>query len=428
VKDGLLGFGSDSRKGDFLISASWQRSWKRVSHFYLNERTCAIQTIPPVSTHKGNMYPVINVIAIYPAFDILINEMAMVWKRVCSGGAVQCLVVTCINDVLKNSLSRSSYESWGSLAVRRFPGPLISHGDAIVTLAEEIQPQIIFCATPANLSIARRIQKRVGGLIVLHTEYLSERKRLINRRWYLGLKCLLPVSHYLYKSWCMWKTDRILCSDPLDSNWGRGNELSSVKYLPWPHPSGGWTGDFEGRDPNLSVYVGSLSKAKGVVALSEYYSNLLRRQPDMHVAIIGPIIDAEAKSCVAELLKFGSERVDMRVSCARSEALDLIGRSLFVLSTGEALGWGLIGDAWTSGTPILALAEHYDLKAGDNCLIVPDVGSFLAAAQELKKDKSLWYTVSAGGLETAKAHSLEAVASRLFNELQTLVDGRPCDG
>jgi len=84
---------------------------------------------------------------------------------------------------------------------------------------------------------------------------------------------------------------------------------------------------------------------------------------------------------------------------------------------------GLIGDAWANGTPVLATKEHYDLKAGWNCLIVRSPLEFSEAVMGLQGDRDLWNQLSTGGLQTAKAHhSLELTAETLFEELKEVVN------
>ena len=129
-----------------------------------------------------------------------------------------------------------------------------------------------------------------------------------------------------------------------------------------------------------------------------------------------------SKQAINSLKKLGNARVEIRESCTRSEALELIGQSFFIFSPVNWWGWGLIGDAWSVGTPVISIGEHYDLKAGVNCYIAPKPDDFIAAIQHLKNNRVLWQKLSTQGLKTAQAHSLEAVASILQDELLSLVD------
>jgi glycosyltransferase involved in cell wall biosynthesis len=127
-------------------------------------------------------------------------------------------------------------------------------------------------------------------------------------------------------------------------------------------------------------------------------------QPDFRLKIIGPTFDSEAKQAINSLKKLGNARVEIRESCTRSEALELIGQSFFIFSPVNLWGWGLIGDAWSVGTPVISIGEHYDLKGGVNCYIAPKPDDFIAAIQHLKNNRVLWQKLSTQGLKTAQAH------------------------
>lgn len=272
------------------------------------------------------------------------------------------------------------------------------------------------------MPIALMIQKHTNAPIILHTEYFLNKTQILRRRYYLGIKFLRPIAHHLYTKWCIQKTAKILCSDPLDFKRETAHEFEKLRYLPWPHPGERSYTELEHRDVNFSVYIGSLSKWKGVVALHKFYAHLLMHQPDFHLKIIGPVLDSEAKEAIFLLNKLGNGRVEIRESCTRSEALELIGKSFFIFSPLNSLGWGLIGDAFTVGTAVISVGEHYDLKEGINCYITPNPDDFVAAIQHLKNDRVLWQKLSTEGLKTAQSHTLEAVASILQDELLSLVD------
>ena len=363
-----------------------------------------------------------DVIAIYPAFNDSINEMAMVWKKLCKNGIVRCFVVTGKNDVLKKCNSTLFYENAQGLEIHRFNTPLKSNVKAITLLAKKIKPQLIFCAVSYNMPIALMIQKHTNAPIILHTEYFLNMTKILTKRHYLCIKFLLPIVHHIYKKWCFEKTTKILSSDPSDFNRDIKDQGQELRYLPWPHPTNHAYIEYESRDVNSAVYIGSLSKWKGVVNLYEFYAHLLINQPDCHLTIIGPVLDSEAKKAIKLLKQFGEQRVKVKEFCSRSEAIDLIAKAFFIFSPLDSMGWGLIGDAWTVGTPVLSIGEHYDLKDGINCYITPNPNDFVFAVRDLSNNRVLWQKLSKQGLITAQSHSLEVVASKLQNELQYVVD------
>lgn len=357
-----------------------------------------------------------NVVAIYPAFDYLINELAMVWKDLCADGSIKGLIIAGSQDTLKNSHSASRFQQTDNLEIHRFTPPLKSHISEILSLVEKVKPELIMCGVMYNLPLALMIQKKFNAPIMLHTEYFLNKTKFINRRYYLGIKTLLPLSYYFFSNWCINNTATILSSDPCDFK-DQSKIPPTLHYLPWPHPAEKNVNPFPDRNINSAVYIGSLVKWKGSENLLKYYSYLLTKQPDFKLTLIGPALDTVSKKVVSTLRNFGPDRVDIREKCTRPEALELIGKALFVFSPLDSMGWGLIGDAWNAGTPVLSIGEHYDLIDGKNCIIVKSPDDFVTATKKLQQDQSLWNNLSNEGLNTVKSHSLESVASILRHEI-----------
>jgi glycosyltransferase involved in cell wall biosynthesis len=164
--------------------------------------------------------------------------------------------------------------------------------------------------------------------------------------------------------------------------------------------------------------VGSLSRGKGAANLLASYAALLRAQPAFRLRLVGPAVDAEGKHASLTLQRDFPDRVSVQPRCSREEAMDLLRQSLFVFSPALRYGWGLIGDAWGTGTPVLSRTEHYDLRDGMNCLVAPDAQTFVHHATSLIEDGALFDSVAAGGRETLQTHSLDTVATILWNILQ----------
>lgn len=96
-----------------------------------------------------------------------------------------------------------------------------------------------------------------------------------------------------------------------------------------------------------------------------------------------------------------------------------IARALAVLSPLERGGWGLIGDAWQCGTPVIGAHSHYDLRDGSNALVAPSAEAFVSAVRRLRGDARLWQALSAGGERTARVeHGVEVVAAQLLKFLR----------
>ena len=369
----------------------------------------------------------LNVLAIYPAFDPVINEMAIVWRHLCQEGLVRCTVVAGAVDQLKGQTSTRLAEHLPNLDIHRISAaPNSSVGRAMVAeIAHKLKPDVIFCAVAHNMPAALEAQKAASAPIVLHTEYFLDDTMGLQRRAYLGLQWLRPLVHRQFRERLQRQSQLILCSNPVEFK-GKLPESLAAKFqhLPWPHPH--YTGDSTQvkREPNFSAYIGSISRAKGACVMQHYFSALLEAMPDFRLSIVGPPTDKAGVEAIEALRAAGGNRVDIRSSCPRTEALELIGRSQFVLSPANRLGWGLLGDAWSSGTPVIAVGSHYDIRAGENCLIAEDSATFVDQVIRLQRDTNLRKKLVDAGYETAYRHSIETVSAALLQSVELV--SPPC--
>lgn len=363
----------------------------------------------------------VKVLAIFPAFDPQINEMAMVWQRLCQSGLVDCTVVASRTDSLKAHESCADTERYNGLTIYRLKGKVDSrrNREELMSIAFACHPEWIFCEIPHYLPMATDIRKRTGARIVVRTDYFLDDTMGLGRRWYLGQRWLRPYIHRIYRRLVASRCEVILSCNPVEfAATGFDNCSGKLQYLPWPHPSQLEFVPRIRRDSTFSVYVGSLSRNKGALVLRDYFLFLLRNTRDFRLALIGPPTDASGAETISTLRDAGGSRVDIRRHCSRAEAIELVSRALFVLSPGRRLGWGLIGDAWSVGTPVIAHACHYDLIDRENCLLAPDASTFFEAVAQLQSEESVWNKLSTGGRETVlNLHSLGLVADRLGNAL-----------
>lgn len=362
-----------------------------------------------------------NVLAIYPAFDIALNEMAMVWNRLCEQGKVRCTVFAGARDVLKGGVGIALDEHHPNLDIIRLNVALDSEAaiERIVHFAKKNRPDWVFCAIAHNLPAALAVKKQTGAPILLHEEFISDSRMELKRRFYLGLEPLRPWMIRYRARQLLSCTDRAFCSNPAEFDVA-GNDQKGGKllYLPWPHPAAESSLGLETHDSHLAVYIGSVSKVKGASALGEYLCSLLQTESDMRIALVGPATDAAGQQALDRIMAVGGERVSWQKSCSRERALELIGSACFVLSPGKLSNWGLIGDAWGCGTPVIAVASHYDLKAGRNCLVADDVASFLQQVRCLRTDATLWQQLAQSGRQTvSKRHAPTVTAEHLLRGL-----------
>lgn len=363
----------------------------------------------------------LKVLAIYPAFDPVINEMAMVWQHLCQEGQIRCTVVAGAVDKLKGRASTMPVENLPDLDIHRIPvAPACSEGQALISdIARKLKPDVIFCAVSHNMPAALAAQKVTSAPIVLHTEYFLDDTMGLQRRAYLGLEWLRPWVHRRYRDQLQSQCQRILCSNPVEFGKRIPESLAAkLQYLPWPHPRRAADPGQATHEPNFSAYVGSISRAKGAGVLQQYFSALLVAVPDFRLSIVGPPTDKAGQAAIEALRAAGGSRVDIRSHCPRAEALELIGQSRFILSPASRLGWGLLGDAWSSGTPVIAVGSHYDIRPGENCLIAEDSASFVDQVTRLQRDEGLMHALAKAGYDTASRHSIEAVSSALIQGLE----------
>jgi glycosyltransferase involved in cell wall biosynthesis len=96
-----------------------------------------------------------------------------------------------------------------------------------------------------------------------------------------------------------------------------------------------------------------------------------------------------------------------------------IGGSLAVISPHHRGGWGLIGDAWQCGTPVIGVDSHYDIREGSNALVASSAADFVSAVRRLRSDAQFWQAISSAGKHTAESkHGVDVVADQLLEFLR----------
>jgi glycosyltransferase involved in cell wall biosynthesis len=360
----------------------------------------------------------VKVIAIYPAFAPELNEMAATWQYLADAGAVSCRVLAGGDDRLKAARSAEGVQRLGNLEILRVPGVLAPGrlDEAAVAWAAQARPDVIFCALQTNLPHARRIARRCGAPIALHVETWLD-STIMQRRLYLGIPPLRPFVARVRRTWARRQVASIAFSNPRELP-----ALQGMHYLAWPHPH--WAAEpvqpRAARELDLVVHVGSVHRWKAAERLGEYGERLLREDPQARLLVAGPLGDQAARRAIDRLRSWSaSGRFRHLERLARTEAMAQIGRALAVLSPLERGGWGLIGDAWQCGTPVIGAASHYDLRDGSNALLAPSAAAFVSAVRRLRGDEPLWQALSAAGRRTARLeHGVEVVAAQLLGFLR----------
>jgi glycosyltransferase involved in cell wall biosynthesis len=361
----------------------------------------------------------IRVLLIIPSFDPMINEMAMVWEQLTGTGDVTCTVICRSRDVLKGRQATALHERRLNLEIHRVPRLVMT--PALAEIARHARPNVVFCGVHNNMRLARSLAAITHVPIVLHDEYFLDDAVFLNRRYHGGIPPLRTLVSGVVRRRLHAVSALVFSSNPTDFVSSSAARFPRLRYLPWPHPSKIAPAARSARESHRSVFIGSLSRYKGAETLFDAIAALQDAQPDFRWELVGPAVDEQAKQGLSRLLGTFPQSVHHRETCTREEALQLLRTPLFVLSPGERWGWGLIGDAWTVGTPIVAHAEHYDLRSGVNCLTFGSSGEFVGKVRLLQEQPELWERLSAGGVASAEEHTILHVAAVLRDGLSSVL-------
>ena len=354
-----------------------------------------------------------KILVISPGFNPNLNEMAALFSALCTSGKFAVNGVAYRNDILRGASSSAARYHSGNLTIHYVNNPDLNVKTVKSILTrEQFSPDLIFSATHRFMKIARSLKGSTRIVSVLHTETLDNPSVPLNRRYYLGLRFLKPLALRWLANKLIRGCDHVLCSDPqMDVR-----HKEAVDYLPWPaFPP---ERDVPRKDGKLACYVGSLSRWKGAERLFAMYAHLLDSDPSLRLSIVGPPVDRFTERELREFLNKHSSRVSWVRSCSRKEAMGLISRSLFVFIPIESLHWGLICDAWSNRTAVISVGEHFDLKAGVNCLIAETEGRFIQQVNALNEDSFYRELTDKGFSEYENKHSIDMVGAKLGRFLE----------
>ena len=354
--------------------------------------------------------------AIYPAFDPGINEMAVVWKHLCNQQKLACTVIAGERDLLKGRDVGRSCEGYENLTIRRFP--VRTPTSELVAVALEAKPDLIFAAVHDNVGLARDVQRHLNVPIVLHNEFfLDDVGLLLRRRYHLGVPMLRHSANEIYRRYLHRVCARICISNPVEQGLPGWKRYQRLRYLPWPCPVEPTEADHPPRDLNRALYIGSLSRWKGAQHLQQYFAALLRALPNLTLTLVGPAVDQTGIETLRLLQGQFGKRVRVEDRCSRPEALALIASALFTFSPAQRFGWGLIDDSWGCGTPIVSVSEHYDLRDDENCLVAHSEADFVRQVRALQTDAFLRDRLAQAGRVTVTSHGVDHVARTLLATL-----------
>lgn len=364
----------------------------------------------------------VKILAIYPGFNPDINEMAVAWKDFSSGSGFDFMAFAPEFDSLKNSKAKQREFIDDRFAIKWFQGGYPLTGNSVMySIAKGFNPDIVVAGTTGHLDVAENISKMVGAKLVLHTEYFYTDRHLVSRRKYMGLGILLPHVAAHVRNKILKKIDQVWVADPREISFYNGLG-TKVRSLPWPHPDPHFSTPLGMKDFSQIVYIGSLSRAKKSDVLARYYCEYLKVFPKKNILVIGPATDKTGRDALKFIQSYAGNRLTYKPHVSREEAMSILSSAPFVFVPGDSMSWGLIGDSWRRGTPVISQAEHYDLVDGFNCMKVDSAEQFADVAGAIEHELPVWERIVRGGVETGLKHSPSAVARRIVELVSELTE------
>lgn len=368
-----------------------------------------------------------NVLAIYPGFNLEMNEFAYVMQHLAELGH-QVTVITARQNPMKGIANSPEFEQAGQLQIYRpyknfdqmiyFPQ---LQGQTIRSIVAQTQPDVIFCSQEYNMSLAKMIQRLTKAPLVLAVE---DAGRLLAGRipgrvrpklmWLVGV----PTFGRYYWRWLCSQADAIITYDSTDVS--RLDQLSSfgtpVAFVPWCNPM---PKDFvkPTSRQNRVIYIGTFGSHKNTNALGWAIPQILEQTPTERALLIGP-----GDIGVVETLQqqFG-ERIEYLPGCSRKDALTYLASSFFAFTPLKAGYGGFIGDAWRVETPLVAVPGTVGLVHNQDVLIPESEEQLAATVNRLYEEPALYQALQAGGCQRAQQSSVPTVASKIFNVLAQVV-------
>ena len=376
-----------------------------------------------------------RVLCIYPGMDIRVNDNAYALTYMKEMGTDLAVICSRMSG-LKSAEKRSRFEEMEGIPVHRiyedfreqssFP---VTRYDQVYRIARQFEPDIIFCSQQLNMPIANKLKADLGVPIVLLVEYACDPTRLLNRRWYLGLRPLARPVASIYWQWLCKHSRAIITSFVGDkSHLGfLSRHGTPVYYIPWcNHIPKEIVAAGEEKDVHRGVYVGSLSKWKNTGEFLVTLPRILERTPVKEFVVVGPGPGVEV---IRKLKGRYGERIRHLPSLPRVEALRLIQSSFFAYTPVRGGGWGFIGDSWGVGTPLVVTHNEYGFRHRVDSLVASRLDDIDLFVNELYENSQLYRRLAEEGFERAmREHSAKAVGDKLRMVFESVVFRRELQG
>lgn len=381
------------------------------------DRSAATSALESGNAPPLGQRPALRVTCIYPYFDPQLHELAMVWQELAQRGEVDCRVLAGSADALKGSHQTASEVDLEGLKIRRGSRSIMAEmpADDLTAWAMGHSPQLLVCSE-ATLYLGQALHAASGVPMVIYAENWFNH-RVLGRRHYLGFPPLQRPAHWLRNRLRSRDAACVIVSCPVEGRRIPADD-TQFAYVPWPHPSP--SDAIERRKPYREhvhdevLCIGSMARWKGVHQLQRYLHVLLDRSPDIKVRVVGPAVDAAASAFLKSMARWEG-RYTYVPHLPRSEALAAISSALCVFTPSALFGWGVIGDAWNAGTPVVGVDEFYELSDQHNSLIARSPEQLVDHVTRLRGDPVLWQRLVDNGWQRVKErHSTGYVADELL--------------
>lgn len=369
-----------------------------------------------------------RIVAIYPGLDPTVNDIAQALASLADLGH-DVTVITAEENWMKSSASGARFEQFRGIAIHRpyrsfrqmvwFPH---SHAEEIRSIVLEAKPDIIFCSQELNMRIAKMIQRFWPKPIVLAVELageLADGHSLHRFLPYVMPFFGVPTRGKRYWRWLTQNTRAIITYNPDDQ--ARLPELSAsgtpVTYIPWCNEL---PLDFvmPTERHNRLIFIGAFSKWKNTEAFRWAIPLLLEQTPTESALLIGPgEIDV-----VTELQNRYGDRVQYMSGCSRNEALELIASSFYAFTPVRFGFGGLIGDAWSTDTPLVATHFNTVLRHMEHALVPASEQELVQLVNRLYSEPELYETMQRRGRAIYEQHSAQSVASKIATVLEQVAE------
>ncbi|MBU1006207.1 MAG: glycosyltransferase family 4 protein [Candidatus Omnitrophica bacterium] len=378
-----------------------------------------------------------NILLLTPGINKKFNDNYHAYKYITESGH-RILAISNMENILKGAGAELSPEAetddgicirrvFKTLKEQRIYYPAVRKYGIIKKIAEEFDPDIVFCENSINMPIAAKIKKDFSVPIVLRLEFLFDRDfpyDIIGHRRFLKNKItgdlFGKILGSLYWRWICFRADEIISHYPGDKKKtvNLSGRKKQVTYIPWPGKEQVFK-ETIARHKDRAIFIGSFDAHKNFNEFSRVLPELFTRTPVKEFYFVG---SGHYSYIVKELQGSFPGKIKHISTMPRDECLKLIAGSYFCYSPAVRGGWGFIGDAWAMKTPIVVTHNHYDFKdAADS--IVTSQENIVDRVNRLYDDSQYYSNVAMGGYNRFKeGHSAEKVGQKYLDVCSKLVD------